>query len=213
VTTTKIFGIIPKIGSQVEVELLKKLGNVKKTIGSYTRTNQSPHILYYRNSGGRYWKIVTDFQPNFYLNGEKSISSRETYLFFDSKKALQISIAALNSSLYYWFYVLHSDARTNNPSDLKSFPIDIESLSQDVQVHLCSLSTSLMNDIRGNAILKDGKYRTGRVKFQEFYPLKSKSIINEIDRVLAKHYNFTEEELNFIINYDIKYRMGKDDEE
>ena len=24
----------------------------------------------------------------------------------------------------------------------------------------------------------------------------------------ARHYGFTEEELNFIINYDIKYRMG-----
>jgi hypothetical protein len=26
--------------------------------------------------------------------------------------------------------------------------------------------------------------------------------------VPAKHYGFTDEELDFIINYDIKYRMG-----
>ena len=41
----------------------------------------------------------------------------------------------------------------------------------------------------------------------------------EIDRVLAAHYGFTDEELDFIpstkllragINYDIKYRMGRD---
>lgn len=25
---------------------------------------------------------------------------------------------------------------------------------------------------------------------------------------LARHYGFTDEELDFIINYDIKYRMG-----
>ena len=31
---------------------------------------------------------------------------------------------------------------------------------------------------------------------------------SEIDKVLAKHYGFTDEELDFIINYDIKYRMG-----
>ncbi len=31
-----------------------------------------------------------------------------------------------------------------------------------------------------------------------------------IDKVLAEHYGFTEEELDYIINYDIKYRMGKD---
>ena len=36
----------------------------------------------------------------------------------------------------------------------------------------------------------------------------SKPIIDEIDKVLAKHYGFTDEELDFIINYDIKYRMG-----
>ena len=36
----------------------------------------------------------------------------------------------------------------------------------------------------------------------------SKPIIDEIDELLAKHYGFTVEELDFIINYDIKYRMG-----
>jgi len=29
---------------------------------------------------------------------------------------------------------------------------------------------------------------------------------------LARHYGFTDEELDFIINYDIKYRMGGADE-
>jgi hypothetical protein len=38
-------------------------------------------------------------------------------------------------------------------------------------------------------------------------------IIDEIDRVLAQHYGFTDEELDFITNYDIKYRMGRDDSE
>jgi len=32
----------------------------------------------------------------------------------------------------------------------------------------------------------------------------------EIDKVLAEHYGFSEEELDFIINYDIKYRMGSE---
>ena len=45
---------------------------------------------------------------------------------------------------------------------------------------------------------------------QSFKINLSKSIIDEIDKVLAKHYGFTEEELDFIINYDIKYRMGSE---
>ncbi len=38
--------------------------------------------------------------------------------------------------------------------------------------------------------------------------MHSKPIIDEIDLVLAGHYGFTDEELDFI-NYDIKYRMGQ----
>jgi hypothetical protein len=36
----------------------------------------------------------------------------------------------------------------------------------------------------------------------------SKPIIDEIDRALARHYGLSDEELDFIINYDVKYRMG-----
>jgi hypothetical protein len=35
-------------------------------------------------------------------------------------------------------------------------------------------------------------------------------IFDEIDRFLAQHYGFSDEELDFILNYDIKYRMGQD---
>jgi hypothetical protein len=34
--------------------------------------------------------------------------------------------------------------------------------------------------------------------------------MDKIDIALAKHYHFTQEELDYIINYDIKYRMGKE---
>jgi hypothetical protein len=52
-------------------------------------------------------------------------------------------------------------------------------------------------------------YKTsGRVEYDEFYMKKSKEIIDMIDCALAKHYGFTEEELDYIINYEIKYRTG-----
>ena len=60
---------------------------------------------------------------------------------------------------------------------------------------------------------KRDQKQTGEVNYREFYPVLSKSIINEVDMVLAKHYGFTDEELDYIINYDIKYRMGSSGEE
>ena len=51
---------------------------------------------------------------------------------------------------------------------------------------------------------------TGQVRIQAFFPAEYKQVVDQIDRVLARHYGFTDEELDFIINYDIKYRMGKE---
>lgn len=51
-------------------------------------------------------------------------------------------------------------------------------------------------------------------------PQSAKPSLDEIDRVLAVHYGFAPEELDFIpsahlragINYEIKYRMGREAE-
>ncbi len=56
---------------------------------------------------------------------------------------------------------------------------------------------------------------TGAVEYDEFLPSKSKPILDEIDAVLARHYGFTEEELDYLVNYNLKYqyRLGRGGEE
>ena len=206
-TDVCIPSVYPKISGVIESSILKKMRSVNHSICNYT-IRRSNYIFYYKNSGGRYWKFMANFQPLFYLNGEKCSSSRETHLYFENNEILTIVTAVLNSTLYFWYYVMHSDARTNNPSDLKDFPIDINSIDNSNKLAICELSTQLMSELRKNASMVDAKYRTGDVRFAQYLPALSKSIIDKIDEVLAKHYGFTEEELDFIINYDIKYRMG-----
>ena len=212
-TSTKTYGIIPKVSTKLEMSILKIHRMTNKKISNHISIYPNNNILYYRNSGGRYWKIITDFQPKFYLNGKRDVSSRESYLFFESKDILKLSVSVLNSTLYYWYYIMHSDARTNNPSDLKEYPIDYSLFSGESKAKLLKLCDTLMNDLNKNSVMQLANYRTGKVKFQQFFTQFSKPIIDEIDKVLANHYGFTEEELDFIINYDIKYRMGKELEE
>jgi len=38
---------------------------------------------------------------------------------------------------------------------------------------------------------------------------ETKCVIDEIDDVLAEGYRFSKESLDYITNYDIKYRMGQ----
>jgi hypothetical protein len=119
------------------------------------------------------------------------------------------AIAVLSSSLFFWYFILTTNCRDLNPSDLKEFPVNIGALDSNTLRRLVELCDDLMTDYRNKSVLKEKTSSlTGKIVYQEFYPRLSKSIIDEIDCALAKHYGFTDEELDFIINYDIKYRMG-----
>ena len=87
-------------------------------------------------------------------------------------------------------------------------------MSESIGNELGEIMGRLMKNLREHSIRRTIPYKaTGLVQYDEFYPRHSKPIIDEIDRVLARHYEFTDEELDFIINYDIKYRMGRGDNE
>ena len=70
--------------------------------------------------------------------------------------------------------------------------------------------------MRINSETRVMRYKHDTLTVQCIIPKKAKPTIDEIDHVLAKYYGFTKEKLDFIINYDIKYRMGQgleDDDE
>jgi hypothetical protein len=80
-------------------------------------------------------------------------------------------------------------------------------------VELSQFAITLMKDFQKNSRVITNDYGThGILKIQSFQPRLSKPIIDEIDRALARHYGLTAEELDFIINYDVKYRLGAGDE-
>ena len=205
--------ILPKLSGKIENSILSKMEKQDKTLIDFL-LDHSKHPVYYRIGGGRYWKIFTNFQPKFILNGKLSVSSRENYLYLSSKVEREVVVAALSSSLFYWYFILTTNCRDLNPSDLKSFPFNLNLLKVGLRNDIIRQEVKLMKDYKKNSELKDKTSKlTGKIQYQEYYPRLAKSIIDEIDRVLAKHYNFTDEELDFIINYDIKYRMGRNTEE
>jgi hypothetical protein len=78
---------------------------------------------------------------------------------------------------------------------------------------LSALAEELMTDFRRNSRVLDMNYKKwGRMQIQCIYPRESKVILDRIDSVLARHFGLTERELDFIVNYDIKYRLGREDD-
>jgi hypothetical protein len=198
--------IIPKINSLLEINILIKIYKNNKVIGNYVKKNTN-YKIFYRTTGGRHYKSFTNFQPIFILDGKQIASSRETFISFDKEEICNALLAICNSNLYIWFYYLYTNCRDNNPSDVTRLPID---LTPDTITKLSRLSKDLMNNLIKHSTME--KSNNGRGQTQTFHYFLSKPIIDEIDRVLAQHYGFTEEELDFIINYDIKYRMGGEEE-
>ena len=91
-----------------------------------------------------------------------------------------------------------------------SFPIELDRLSPEEKERLEDLSEKLSKDLEYNKVRVTYQKKNADVIYNKYWPEKSKSIMDKIDKVLTKHYEFTDEELDFIINYDIKYRMGRD---
>jgi hypothetical protein len=117
----------------------------------------------------------------------------------------KIVLTLLNSNLFNLWWCSLSDARHITNHEYGIIRIDENSLSLK---KLPELSISLMNDYSTNAKRVVYQKRNGETIYDQFVPRKSKLIIDQIDTILAEHYGFTEEELDYIINYDIKYRMG-----
>jgi hypothetical protein len=200
---------IPKLGDPLEEKILSKCLNIKTAVKHFI--GQSEHRVYYRTTGGLYWKVFTDFAPAFNLNGKSGHSSRETWFTLSKKSHLRPMIASLSSDLFWWWYTVTSNVRDLNPFDVQNFPIPESALSDPA---MQAIGTRYLKDLDKNStMLVRQQKQTGTTETQSFKIQKSKSIIDEIDTVLAKHYGFTEEELDFIINYDIKYRLGRGAEE
>ncbi len=94
--------------------------------------------------------------------------------------------------------------------EVLGFPIFLDEMTSSIRNDLQRLAGQLAEELQVHSEMRRMRFKdTSELTIQCMFPGKSKHIIDEIDHVLAKHYGFSDEELDFIINYDVKYRMGR----
>ncbi|MCR4774166.1 MAG: Eco57I restriction-modification methylase domain-containing protein [Prevotella sp.] len=187
-----------KVGNIIQSHILNKLlSKSNKSLGSLRCLNGES--VFYHN-GPTYFIRSIPFMPN---SGDGMVPSSHYKQIICCNNFFFSCI--LNSSLYYWFYKNYSNCRDYSDREINPFPIG--DINLDI---LNNLGKLISSSYKQNRVIKNRNYNGNVVYYEEYYPSKSKPIIDEIDKVLAKHYGFTEEELDFIINYDIKYRMGEE---
>ena len=192
----KMFGRIPKISLPIEKSILQKIFK-QKPIKDFMKDKGEK--IYYRAVGGRYFKVVTNYSTN---------SNTETFLFVD-KKYRDLIACILSSNLSFYFYQVYSNNLNWSFSDICSFTIPFDNINSKIIEKIEDLYKQYLKDIEKNANVRkvstESKYTME--EFKEYKIGKSKHIIDKIDRLICPLYGLTEEEMEFIIGYELEFRV------
>ena len=180
-------GRIPKISEEIEISILSKLEKIHTTLKDLYSKKGLP--IYYRKAGGRYYKVITK---------EATYSSAEGTLIVKNDYQNLVG-AALSSSMFYWFWLIHSDWHNLRSSELEMFPIPYEIFSKEDLEKIGTLYDSYLSDLYA-------KSQTTKTGLKCFYARQSKLFIDEMDIFLGKKYHLSDNEIDFLINYDYQFR-------
>ena len=188
------YGRFPKVGSQIELNILKNIfESTKNKILNLMDKCGSP--VYYRTSGGRYYNIITNYSTG---------STKENILSI-KKDYSNLTGAILSSNLYYWFYNIYSNNLDLKTYELEIMPIPVEKFSIEEIKNIEFLYDEYLRDLENNARVIQADYATIS-SFKEYRARKSKHLIDKMDLAIQKAYGLSDEEINFIINYDLEFR-------
>lgn len=197
---------VEKLSSSLESNLFAKMISNRGILEQSTSNSGGCQVYYTRKFG--YFLAFLDFVPEIteIRTGRRVPPSELKSIGFRNRESADAAIAALSSSSFFWFWNMLSDCRNLNKRDLLAFPLDVEAMSTKARQELAKLGQRYLKRMRDTSsfMIKSG------LRIQTFKYAECKPIIDEIDGVLAKHYGFTDEEMDFVVNYDIKYRLGAD---
>jgi tRNA1(Val) A37 N6-methylase TrmN6 len=186
----------PKFRHTLENAIMHKVQQ-HTCVHQYLSASPNDNTMYYRSAGGLYWKVFINFAWPYHTTSNKQCSFLPAY-------DRDVFVALFNSSLFWWYYTVTFDSFNLKDYMLFGFRFtypDDELITSALQIHCQALMQNFRQHAKHLTRSHTGSYT--------IYARKAKAIIDEIDRTLARQYGFSTAELNFILNYDIKYRVGQ----
>lgn len=188
-------GRLPKVGKKIELQILNTVFSQPNNIFDYSDDNGNG--FYYRGTGGRYYKIITNF---------KTHSSEEREI-LTSEDTTDFLCAIFSTNLYFWFYHIYSDNLHIKQGDLELFRVpDFKKVSASTKKKIESKYAEYLKNLEENSEIQNQK-RQGTIKqIKVFNARKAKHLIDDLDRLICPLYGLTDEQTEFVINYDLKFR-------
>jgi len=172
-------------------------------------SKQATKSFIFYQEATQYWVKATVGLPYYAKDGKRGAPAHGRYLYFGTDQLAHTAAAILHSSLFYLYFVAFGDCFHLSETLVRGFLVAQGAM---IDSNLEKLGRKLLKDLEKNAVEKTIETTDGhRITYAEYYAGLSKPIIDEIDSALAKHYGLTKDELDFIVNFDIKFRLGQDD--
>lgn len=201
-------GVIPKVGSPIGANIYKKVKNSSQMKHVLSESSESEKHEAHYHSVAMYWIKAYNFIPYFKRESD-SQPARSTKLktvFFSNEFDKNLFLLFLNSSLFYLWWIAQGDEFDVRVSEVDEFGIsgyeDFKKNTQQVRL----LVQELMDDYQKHSVIKSTSLGGSKAYYQEFYPRRSRYIINRIDDFIAPIYGLTPEENEFLKNFDIEWR-------
>ena len=191
-----------KMHDELETSIFEKISSSNRFARNLVIKNGDNHVYY--QEACRYWLKAQVGIPFYSLNGETMKPKHGRVFVATSAEAAAFLCCLLNSSLFYWYYSIFSDCEHVNDHLVKTIQVPDDWNEASWLELERNLSSVLASNIRRKTI------RTSQghlVEYDEMKASRAKHQIDEIDRALGSIYKLTVEETDFILNYDIKYRV------
>jgi hypothetical protein len=197
---------IPKVSFRKEVFILEKISK-HNTIEQFFRP--SGYGLFHTRKLMNFVQFLDKPPYSITENGETSYSTELKEIFFDNELYRDVALGIYNSNLFYWYYIAFSDCRNVNRREVANFPFDFTLIDRNLLTEIALKSKELMEELHSNSYLDTRVYKKiGTLKVLTFSPRLSKDKMNSLDLLIGKAYGLTKEEVYFIINYDLEFRLG-----
>jgi hypothetical protein len=201
----RVGGSLAKVGTAVESRLLDRLFAHEPAGRWHAATREPGNQLFYKRRWS-YFLLFTDFVPGIW-NEDGSERAPSEFKTLDVVPELdsRVLLAAYSSTLFWWFFSVYTDNRNVNRRDLEAFPFP--DLDEPVRARLAVLADQLMVALRACAEVRTCTYRSiGTIHNTYFRQGATRPVIDEIDRVLADAYGMDDEQLDFILGFERRFR-------
>lgn len=186
---------IPKLGHERARSALVKLRNASDRVFRDVLCEGKTNHLMWRRRGALYW--INPLLTNLYEEQGKDTPTSMYRMYFSSDLERRMGFITLQSSLYYWYWMVYKNGRNIDWWEIKPFPFPDEKTLKQNRKEIIEISKKLWTAMERRF---EGKARTVIADAAELKP-----IVDKIDELIGPMYGLNDNEIEYMKHFDTEF--------